>query len=357
MKTALVVAAALLYKGAGDDDGAECLASHYPQTRSDLPRLLNCLGLANEAVEVGVQAGVNARNFLDKWQGKRLRLVDLWSSGQAVSGGNAFYVDIANVHGDDVRRQHRVHCEARLEEPIGAGRAEIVNLDSSVAAAQIEDGSLDFVYLDARHDFAGVVTDIHAWWPKVRTGGVFAGHDYVDGEFPEGDFFWISALKQVLPGIGESTNVIRENNLYPSFFIVKTPDLSSLKPQAVDSEAIARLLYGQRSRYFQLWQGKGDSSGESNSSFIKGCFEACSGDCEKRALEFIPTRTAGSTLRPFACGQDAPGTSKDQGAEACAAEVTVDVQAYKSVCLERCRVTCEQRLELFTAFGAEMIIE
>lgn len=23
-----------------------------------------------------------------------------------------------------------------------------------------------------------------------------AGHDFVDGEFPEGDFFWISALKE-----------------------------------------------------------------------------------------------------------------------------------------------------------------
>ena len=36
--------------------------------------------------------------------------------------------------------------------------------------------------------FAGVVSDIHAWWPKVKVGGVFAGHDFVDGEFPEGDY-------------------------------------------------------------------------------------------------------------------------------------------------------------------------
>ena len=36
------------------------------------------------------------------------------------------------------------------------------------------------------------------------------GHDFVDGEFPEGDFFWISALEEVLPG--QPVHVIRGAN-------------------------------------------------------------------------------------------------------------------------------------------------
>jgi len=49
----------------------------------------------------------------------------------------------------------------------------------SVSAAQdFEDGSLDFVYIDANHSEPFVTEDITLWHPKVRSGGVVAGHDY-----------------------------------------------------------------------------------------------------------------------------------------------------------------------------------
>ena len=51
---------------------------------------------------------------------------------------------------------------------------------STVCSERFPDAYFDFVYLDARHDYKGVAADIAAYWPKVRPGGVFAGHDYVD---------------------------------------------------------------------------------------------------------------------------------------------------------------------------------
>lgn len=48
--------------------------------------------------------------------------------------------------------------------------------------------SLDFVYLDARHDYESVVEDLEAWFDKVRPGGILAGHDYLDGVHPAGVF-------------------------------------------------------------------------------------------------------------------------------------------------------------------------
>jgi len=46
------------------------------------------------------------------------------------------------------------------------------------AASHVDDDSLDFVYIDANHTFEYVVADLAAWIPKVRSGGVIAGHDY-----------------------------------------------------------------------------------------------------------------------------------------------------------------------------------
>lgn len=61
-----------------------------------------------------------------------------------------------------------------------ADRRGILRMTSLEAAASglIEDGSLDFVFVDGDHSYEAVKADIAAWWPKVRRGGVLSGHDF-----------------------------------------------------------------------------------------------------------------------------------------------------------------------------------
>lgn len=40
----------------------------------------------------------------------------------------------------------------------------------------------DFVYIDGNHDYSYVVADILAWYPKIKPGGILAGHDYKNSE-------------------------------------------------------------------------------------------------------------------------------------------------------------------------------
>lgn len=42
--------------------------------------------------------------------------------------------------------------------------------------------SLDFVFIDAAHDYENVLKDIHSWYGRVKKGGVIAGHDYDSSE-------------------------------------------------------------------------------------------------------------------------------------------------------------------------------
>jgi predicted O-methyltransferase YrrM len=56
-------------------------------------------------------------------------------------------------------------------------------MESVSAAATYADGSLDFVFIDAAHDYQSVVDDIRAWGPKMKPGGTLAGHDYQREEF------------------------------------------------------------------------------------------------------------------------------------------------------------------------------
>jgi len=67
----------------------------------------------------------------------------------------------------------RVACEA-----VAGRNAEILVMESTVAAATVQDSSLDFVFIDAQHDYDSVTSDIAAWLPKVRQCGIIGGHDY-----------------------------------------------------------------------------------------------------------------------------------------------------------------------------------
>jgi len=48
---------------------------------------------------------------------------------------------------------------------------------SDKAAELYKNKSLDFVFIDAGHEYEFIHADIKAWLPKVKKGGVIAGHD------------------------------------------------------------------------------------------------------------------------------------------------------------------------------------
>lgn len=46
------------------------------------------------------------------------------------------------------------------------------------AAKNVEDSTLDFIYLDAAHDYESVKKDIETWLPKMKEGSIISGDDY-----------------------------------------------------------------------------------------------------------------------------------------------------------------------------------
>ena len=52
-----------------------------------------------------------------------------------------------------------------------------VRLASRDAARTYEDESIDFIFIDAAHDYESVREDLYSWYPKIKKGGLIAGHD------------------------------------------------------------------------------------------------------------------------------------------------------------------------------------
>jgi len=163
-------------------------------TRDELPAVLEARGLRGVGVEVGVQTGLFSHHLLTHWGGRRLVSVDPW---EAAPPGD--YRDVANV---DQATQDARYTETLRRLAVFGDRSQVVRARSVEAAGRFDDASLDFVYLDARHDHASVLADLHAWVPKVRPGGIVAGHNYLDGDLPEGTFGVKSAVDEYFGALG-----------------------------------------------------------------------------------------------------------------------------------------------------------
>ena len=145
------------------------------KTRDEFPQLLNNLGLKNRGVELGTFKGEFSKKILDLWTGT-LFMVDVWRPLDPKE-----YDDQSNhsLHSDafsDSMKNTSEHSE----------RAHMLRCRGNIAADLFQNGTLDFVYIDANHTYESVCEDIEIWYPKIRSGGILAGHDYLKLDYPDG---------------------------------------------------------------------------------------------------------------------------------------------------------------------------
>lgn len=183
-------------------------------SRDEIPVLLNVRGLRGQGVEIGVKTGKYSEQLLRAWRGERLLSIDPW-----ISADPDDYVDRSNVSQDEFEKYYE---ETKKRLARFGPRSEIWRLTSLEAAARIPDQSLDFAYIDARHDYDSVLQDLEAWFPKVRPGGILAGHDYADGVFAQGDFGVKSAVDEFFGKLGipvHGTQGPSSVEMFPSWIV------------------------------------------------------------------------------------------------------------------------------------------
>lgn len=139
-----------------------CAGMRY--NRVHLAELLGEVGF-NRGAEIGVRQGAYSLRLCKRNPNLSLYCVDPWSA-------------LGNKYPQE--KQDQIYEAAKKN--LSKYNVTFIRKTSMDALADVEDLSLDFVYIDGNHTFDYAVLDIVLWSCKVRSGGIVAAHDCYGGE-------------------------------------------------------------------------------------------------------------------------------------------------------------------------------
>jgi predicted O-methyltransferase YrrM len=163
-------------RGSAADVGLRELCEYINDTHGQVERM----------AELGVWAGESTAIFIAMLAPSTLIAVDAWRS---MTGRHRKNNDWRDYNSAELAFRERMRLiRERHLEGIGVDaplsiyppmwHLDLRKEDTVKAATDCPDHSLDLVYIDAAHDYKSVRADILAWLPKLKRGGIMAGHDY-----------------------------------------------------------------------------------------------------------------------------------------------------------------------------------
>lgn len=178
--------------------------------RNQFGKMIDGMGL-----KVGAEIGVAHANYSDLLlstsQLSMLYLVDPWIHMDEFAGRTSY---------NDAMQEQMYQAVVKKMTEQHPGRFEIMRMKSEEAANAFNEGALDFVYIDANHAYEFVRQDLELWFPRVRSGGIFAGHDYIqDGVNRMGEFGVKRAVTEFCQGRGLVVSSTKEK--WASWYLIK----------------------------------------------------------------------------------------------------------------------------------------
>jgi hypothetical protein len=187
-------------------------------SREHLPEVLKLLNLKGPAAEIGVAAGYFSDILLKYSDISTLYSIDPWKTFD-----NDVYRDTDNVSQEEFRENYKT--AVRILEKYGK-RSKVLRMTSEEASRLFKTETLDFIFIDANHSYGECIKDLESWWPKLRTGGVFAFHDYVNAEIVQGTYGVKKAVDEFIKDKRQKLFVTP--CVWPSAYIVKDTSYAQL---------------------------------------------------------------------------------------------------------------------------------
>lgn len=138
-----------------------------------LTELQSFIGINSNGAEIGVLYGDFSQMLLETLNPKSLLLIDPYTKSEKKYDASLGF--LLTAYSGEYEYQNLL---SRFLYQISAGQVTVLKKFSYEAVSEIEDCSLDWVYIDGSHLYEDVKRDLNDWFPKVKTNGIIMGHDY-----------------------------------------------------------------------------------------------------------------------------------------------------------------------------------
>lgn len=161
--------------------------------------------------EIGTWEGEYARQILKYVPNLHLYCVDPWKA----------YSDFHEISNETEMMENAYQ---KTLETLDGCNVTILRQESKDAVQSIPDNSLDFVFLDGNHTLPYIISDLYMWTPKVRSGGIISGHDYLVMHYPPADIHVKLAIDAWTEAYSIRPWFILTQSRWPAWFWVKDAD-------------------------------------------------------------------------------------------------------------------------------------
>lgn len=126
----------------------------------DRMHLLDLMPKEGVVAELGVDQGGFSKQIMDRTKAKKLHLVDFWGSKR-------------------YNQNKRQGVENLFSKELESKQVEINIGYSTKVGAEFPENYFDWIYIDTDHSYQTTKDELHTYAPKMKAGGIIAGHDYI----------------------------------------------------------------------------------------------------------------------------------------------------------------------------------
>lgn len=164
---------------------------------SDRLEMLRRFPKGGVVAEVGVAAGDFSAKILEICKPDTLHLIDPWGDDSIQNYSEKSYKNVLS----------------RFEKEIASGQVKVHRAFSSEILPTFADDYLDWIYIDAGHDYQSVADELQLSTRIVKDAGLISGHDYIR---------WVDPTTRY--GVMEAVNEFAEKTGSPFMFLTNQFD-------------------------------------------------------------------------------------------------------------------------------------
>jgi len=183
--------------------------------------LISSIPNDSKILEIGVWKGRSLCSIADLIKEKNLKVIAV-DTFEGTKGNELEEEAHKEATELDLRKEFKQNIKLfEIEKNV-----TILKTTSVLASKKFKENEFNFIFLDGDHSFEAVTEDVIHWYPKLKSGGIFAGHDYAWESVREAIY---KSFKEMIYNNGTNQWFLTKRRIYDGFIFFNELDALEIR--------------------------------------------------------------------------------------------------------------------------------